>query len=38
MMVGTEIIGAIGISGAPTGDQDEACGKAGIDKIKDSLK
>ena len=38
IMVGTDIIAAIGISGAPTGDADESCGKAGIDKIKDSLK
>lgn len=38
IMVGNDIIGAIGISGAPGGDKDEACGQAGIDKIKDSLK
>ncbi|MEO8560033.1 MAG: heme-binding protein [Rhodospirillales bacterium] len=38
IMVGNDIIGAIGVSGAPGGDKDEACSQAGIDKIKDSLK
>jgi uncharacterized protein GlcG (DUF336 family) len=28
-----ETIGAIGISGAPGGDEDEACAKAGRDKV-----
>ena len=36
--VGDETIGAIGVSGAPGGDKDEACAKAGIDKIADQLK
>jgi uncharacterized protein GlcG (DUF336 family) len=36
--VGEETIGAIGISGAPGGDKDEACAKAGIDKVADQLK
>jgi len=36
--VGNEIIGAIGVSGAPGGDKDEACAVAGIAKIADSLK
>lgn len=36
--VGNETIGAIGISGAPGGDKDEACAKAGIDKVADKLK
>jgi uncharacterized protein GlcG (DUF336 family) len=35
---GNEIIGAIGVAGAPGGDKDEACATAGIDKIKDRLK
>jgi uncharacterized protein GlcG (DUF336 family) len=38
IMVENQIVGAIGISGAPTGELDEGCGQAGIDKIKDSLK
>ncbi len=36
--IGAETIGAIGVSGAPTGEQDEACGQAGIDKIAAALK
>ena len=36
--VGAEVIGAIGISGAPGGDKDEVCSKAGIDKVADQLK
>jgi len=36
--VGEDTIGAIGISGAPGGDKDEACAKAGIDKVAADLK
>ena len=36
--VGDDTIGAIGASGAPSGDRDEACVKAGIDKVADQLK
>jgi uncharacterized protein GlcG (DUF336 family) len=36
--VGNETIGAIGVSGAPGGDKDEACAKAGIDKVEADLK
>jgi uncharacterized protein GlcG (DUF336 family) len=36
--VGDEIIGAVGVSGAPGGDKDEACAKTGIDKVADQLK
>ena len=36
--VGDETIGAVGVSGAPGGDKDEACAQAGIDKIAASLK
>jgi len=32
------ILGAIGVSGAPGGDADEACAKAGIQAIADSLE
>jgi uncharacterized protein GlcG (DUF336 family) len=35
--VGSETIGGIGVSGAPGGDKDEACARAGLDKIKDRL-
>jgi uncharacterized protein GlcG (DUF336 family) len=36
--VGGEAIGAIGVGGAPGGDLDEACARAGLDKISDRLK
>jgi uncharacterized protein GlcG (DUF336 family) len=36
--VGDDVIGAVGVSGAPGGEKDEACSKAGIDKIADQLK
>lgn len=35
---GSEVIGAIGVSGAPGGEKDEACAAAGIAKIADLLK
>ena len=36
--IGDEVVGAVGASGAPGGEKDEACVKAGIDKIADKLK
>jgi len=36
--LGDEVIGAIGVGGAPGGDRDEACARAGLDRIKDRLK
>jgi len=36
--VGDDVIGAVGVSGAPGGEIDEACAKAGIDKVADTLK
>jgi uncharacterized protein GlcG (DUF336 family) len=36
--VGEDVIGAAGVSGAPGGDKDEACVKAGLDKVADQLK
>jgi uncharacterized protein GlcG (DUF336 family) len=36
--VGEEVIGAVGVSGAPGGEKDEACAKTGIDKVADQLK
>ena len=38
IMVGDDVIGAAGVSGAPGGEKDEACVKAGIDKVADQLK
>jgi len=32
------IVGAIGVSGAPSGDMDDACAKAGINAILDALE
>jgi uncharacterized protein GlcG (DUF336 family) len=37
-MVGNDVIGAVGISGAPGGDKDEACAKAALDKVAAQLK
>ncbi len=34
---GGAIVGAIGVSGAPGGAEDDACAKAGIEKIRDKL-
>jgi len=36
--LGDEVIGAVGVSGAPGGEKDEFCSKAGIDKVADQLK
>jgi len=38
LKIGEEVIGAIGVSGAPGGEKDEACGHAGFDKIRDRVK
>ena len=38
LKIGDEVIGGIGVSGAPGGEKDEACGHAGFDAIKDRLK
>ena len=35
--LGEEVIGAVGVSGAPGGEKDEACAKAAIDKVADQL-
>ena len=36
--VGNETIGAVGVSGAPGGEKDEACAKVGIEKVAAELK
>lgn len=36
--VGDQVIGAIGVSGSPTGQNDEVCAKAAIDKVAGQLK
>ena len=35
---GGAILGGIGVSGAPSGEADDKCAKAGIDAIKDTLE
>lgn len=35
---GGSVIGAIGVSGAPNGDADDSCAKAGIAAIRDELE
>jgi uncharacterized protein GlcG (DUF336 family) len=35
---GDEVVGGVGVSGAPGGEKDEACAKAGIEKVADQLK
>ena len=36
--IGDDVTGAVGVSGAPGGEKDEACAKAGLDKVADQLK
>jgi uncharacterized protein GlcG (DUF336 family) len=36
--VGQEVIGAVGVGGAPTGQLDEQCAMTALDKVKDLLK
>ena len=36
--VGNDVIGAVGVSGAPGGDKDEACSNAGIAKVASKLR
>ena len=37
IMAGKDIVGSIGISGAPGGDKDAVCAQAGIDRIAQGL-
>lgn len=34
---GGTLLGAVGVSGAPGGDKDEACAKAGLEAVQDKL-
>ena len=36
--IGEDVVGAVGVSGAPGGEKDEACVQVGIDKVADQLK
>ena len=37
IMAGSDIVGAIAVSGAPSGAQDEPCAKAGLAKVQDRI-
>jgi uncharacterized protein GlcG (DUF336 family) len=34
---GNEVVGGVGVGGAPSGDKDEGCAKAGLDKVSSQL-
>lgn len=34
---GGNLVGAVGVSGAPGGDKDESCARAGVDAVQDEL-
>ena len=34
---GGATLGSVGVAGAPGGDKDEACAKAGLDSVQDKL-
>lgn len=36
--IGSEVVGAVGVSGAPGGDKDEACAMVGLKKIEGMLR
>jgi uncharacterized protein GlcG (DUF336 family) len=36
--VGDDVVGAVGASGAPGGEKDEACVQAALNKVADQLK
>lgn len=38
VQAGGTIVGAMGVSGAPSGEMDDACGKAGIASIRDDIE
>ncbi len=38
IMAGDELVGGVGVSGAPGGERDEVCAKAGIDRATDQLR
>ena len=35
---GNEVVGGVGVSGAPGGEKDEVCANAGLAKVADALK
>lgn len=38
IQVGGSLIGAVGVSGAPSGETDEQCAQAGVDAVMDDLE
>ena len=38
IQVGGSLLGAVGVSGAPSGETDEACAQAGVDAVSDDLE
>ncbi len=38
IQAGGQLLGAVGVSGAPAGETDERCAQAGIDKVIDDLE
>jgi len=38
LLAGSDVIGAIGVGGAPGGEKDEACAKAAVEKVQARLK
>lgn len=38
IQVGGSLLGAVGVSGAPSGETDEQCAQAGIDAVSDDLE
>ena len=38
IQVGGALVGGVGVSGAPSGETDEECAQAGVDKVMDDLE
>lgn len=38
IQAGGELVGAVGVSGAPSGETDEKCAQAGVDAVSDDLE
>lgn len=38
VQVGGSLLGGVGVSGAPSGETDEACAQAGVDAVQDDLE
>jgi uncharacterized protein GlcG (DUF336 family) len=38
IQAGGSLLGAVGVSGAPSGETDEECARAGVDKVSDDLE